>query len=155
MQTSAKCSLLLGVVLAATTALAADGDDIDRIVAAVGVDSMHSVDEEPRMREALAEALADVRRKNPNATFPQPDSAEFDVLVKQAVEGQQRLRRDPLVLVAYRTTLSRMLSPSELAQPLPSTARQPDGRRILQSSRPRRQPPWRWKRLRLGKASDG
>jgi hypothetical protein len=116
MQVSAKCSLLLGVVLAATTALAADGDDIDRIVAAVGVDSMHSVDEEPRMREALAEALADVRRKNPNATFPQPDSAEFDVLVKQAVEGQQRLRRDPLVLVAYRTTLSRMLSPSELAQ---------------------------------------
>jgi hypothetical protein len=116
MDTPARCTLFLALVLAAAAVVAADIDDIDRIVAAVGVDSMHSVDEVPRMRETLAQAFAAMNRKNPRATFPKPGSPEFDALVAQAVEGQQRTRRDPLVIAAYRATLAQMLSPTELAE---------------------------------------
>jgi hypothetical protein len=35
-------------------------------------------------------------------------------MVKQAVEANQRLRRDPLVTEAYRATLERMLTPQEI-----------------------------------------
>jgi hypothetical protein len=116
MQTKARCFLSLGTAFTVITAIAADRDDIDRIVAAVGVDSMHSVDEEPRMRRVVAEALTEIRRKDSNANVPQQGTPEFDALVRQAIDDQQRMRRDPLVFAAYRTTLSQMLSPTELAQ---------------------------------------
>jgi hypothetical protein len=109
-------SLLIAVAFTAATALAADGDDIDHIVAAVGVDSMHSVDEEARTRELLAQLIAEVRQKDPNANVPQLDTPEFDALVRETVESNQRMRRHPLVFAAYRTTLSRMLTPAELTQ---------------------------------------
>lgn len=41
---------------------------------------------------------------------------EFDALVRENVENNRRMRRDPLVFAAYRTMLSRMLTPAELAQ---------------------------------------
>ena len=109
-------TVLVGTLLAGPAAVAVDGDDIDRIVAAVGVDSMHSVDEEPRMRRALSEAFAEMKLKRQTVNVPEPNTPEFETVVRQAVDGQQRMRRDPLVFAAYRNTLTAMLSPEELTQ---------------------------------------
>lgn len=95
-----------------TTASAAD--DIDRIIQAIGVDSIHSENEEPRTREALRTALLELAKSQPNSPFP-TEGPGFDDLVKRAMDVNQQLRRNPLVVEAYRTTLSRMLTPEELA----------------------------------------
>lgn len=116
MRKVARLFLSAVIALAAAAAMAVDGDDVDRIVVAIGVDSMHSVDEVPRMRQALADAFADIRAKDPNASVPAPNTPAFEVVVQQAVEGQQRMRRDPLVYAAYRKVLTRMLAPDELRQ---------------------------------------
>ena len=116
MRIFARISFLAVTFLMAAAAVAIDSDDVDRIVAAVGVDSMHSVDEEPRMRQALAEAFAEMRRTRQTANVPEANTPEFEVLVRQAIEGQQRMRRDPSVFAAYRKTLTEMLNPDELSQ---------------------------------------
>jgi len=77
---------------------------------------MHSVDELQRMRQALGDAFAEMRAKDPNAKTPAPYTPEFESVVQQAVDGQQRMRRDPLVFAAYRKVLTQMLTPDELRQ---------------------------------------
>jgi len=102
--------LLLSICLSATASRA---DDIDRIVQAIGVDSIHSENEETRTREALRKALLELAKNQPDSPFP-TDGPGFEDLVKRAMEVNQQLRRNPLVFEAYRTTLSQMLTPEEL-----------------------------------------
>ena len=84
-------------------------DDVDRIVAAIGVDAMHSVDEEARTRDFAREVLNSTPALAELRTDP-----ELERVARHMVLDNRRMRRDPLVLQAYRTTLERALTLSEL-----------------------------------------
>jgi hypothetical protein len=55
-------SLLLGCATGPTVGNA----NVDRIILAIGVDSIHSENEEARIRPAVAEAIAELKKKQPS-----------------------------------------------------------------------------------------
>jgi hypothetical protein len=59
-------------------------------------------------------ALAEVAKQR-SAPTPRLEGPEFEALVMENMEANQRVRRDPRVWEAYRTTLNRMPTPGEAA----------------------------------------
>ena len=103
------------VLFLAVAATASSTDDVDQIVRAIGVDSIHSEDEEPRTRKMLAEAFAALN-KTRKASPLAAEGPFFEEQLQSAIQSNQALRRSPQVYEAYRETLSRMLTPEELSQ---------------------------------------
>jgi hypothetical protein len=97
--------------LFATAAVSGAMDDADRIISAIGVDSIVSEDEEAYTRSMLAKALSET--SDPAVAEQGP---QFDELVRRVMEANQQSRRNPLVAKAYRDTLIRMLTPEELKE---------------------------------------
>lgn len=107
-------SLFVLVLLFCGAFSPAADDDIGRIIDAIGVDSVHSENEEANMRQAVLLAIDELAKARVTQ-LPAREGPEFDALVRQNMEANQRVRRDPAVAQAYRTTLARMLTREEIA----------------------------------------
>ncbi|MGA0612123.1 DUF2059 domain-containing protein [Caldimonas sp. KR1-144] len=106
--------LLLLAALCGCAVVPTSTDSVDRIAQAIGVDAMHSEGEEARTRQGVLLAI-DELAKSGVSQLPPREGPGFEALVRQNIESNQRIRRDPRVAEAYRSTLVRMLTPAELA----------------------------------------
>ena len=66
------------------------------------------------MRQGVLLAIDELAKRGASQ-LPPREGPEFEALVRQNMEANQRVRRDARVTDAYRSTLARMLTSEELA----------------------------------------
>ena len=106
--------LILLTALWGCAALPSSTQNIDRIIQSIGVDAFHSDGEEARTRQGVLMAI-DELAKHGASQIPPRAGPQFEAIVRQNMEANQRVRRDSRVTEAYRSTLAKMLTSEELA----------------------------------------